>query len=393
MYDFTTLVNHRHGNSAKWQQVYGTGATDDAIALSVADMEFATAPEIVKAIVDAAQHDVLGYEIVGDAYKAAVIGWMHDRHHADFSPDMLSVSDGVMPAIHTALRALTQPGDAVIVQQPVYYPFMHAADHNGLKLLNNELIRRADGSYAMNFDDLTVKASDPRCHAIIVSNPHNPVGRVWTPDELRRLGDICIANNVTVLCDEIHADFAYPGHAVTMFGTLGVEYAQHCIEFTAPSKTFNLAGLLCSNVFIADPGLRDRYAIAADSISGMMANHFGLVACQAAYEHAAPWLDALQSVLVTNLGVLRDFADAAPGVTLVEPEGTYLAWLDCTGLGMDAKALESFMHDRAQVFCDEGIMFGEGGAGFERINIACPTALLERALDQIAHAIRELEQR
>ena len=392
MYDFTTVMDHRHDQSAKWQEVYAKGVDEEAVALSVADMEFATAPEIVEAMVNAAQHDVLGYENVGEEYKDAVIGWMKRRHHADFTPDMLSVSDGVMPAIHTALRALTAPGDSVIVQQPVYYPFMKAAAHNELRLLNNELIRRTDGSYAMDFDDLAAKASDPRCHAIIVSNPHNPVGRVWTPDELRRLGDICIANNVTVLCDEIHADFAYPDHEATMFGTLGDTYAQHCIEFTAPSKTFNLAGLLCSNIFIANPALRDRYAAASESISGMMANHFGLVACCAAYEHAAPWLDAMQSVLVTNLGLLRTFADETSGVSLVEPEGTYLTWLDCTGLGMDAATLERFMHERAHVYCDEGIMFGKSGSGFERLNLACPTALLERALNQIGQAISGLEQ-
>ena len=391
MYDFTTVIDQRRSNSTKWHELDADNAPDDAIALSVADMEFATAPEIADAMVHAACHDVLGYEDVCQDYKSSVIGWMRRRHHAGFTPEMLSVSDGVMPAINTALRALSEPGDSVIVQQPVYYPFMDAAKNNRLTLLNNQLVLQPDGSYVMDFEDLERKAADPRCHAIILSNPHNPVGRVWTPEELKQLADICIAHGVTILSDEIHADFTYPGYAVTFLGTLGERYAQHCIEFTAPSKTFNLAGLLCSNVFIADRELRERYAAASQEIGGMRVNHFGLVACQAAYDHAQPWLEALTRVLEQNLALLRQFAAKAPGLTLIEPHGTYLAWLDCRGLGMDAGGLEQFMRRQARVYCDEGALFGPAGAGFERLNLACPTTLFQRALSQIGQAVELLE--
>lgn len=224
----------------------------------------------------------------------------------------------------------------------------------------------------------------------MLCNPHNPVGRVWSADELRRLGDICIAHGVTILADEIHADFAYPGHDVTMFGTLGERYAGHCYEFTAPTKTFNIAGLLCSNVITVNPELKREFDVAAENIAGLTVSHFGLVACQAAYERAEPWLDALMGVLADNLSLLREFAERTPGLRLIEPEGTYLAWLDCRGLGFgSADELRDFMRDRARVYFDEGVLFGENGAGFERVNLACPKALLKQVLDNIAVALSQ----
>ncbi|MBM6700161.1 pyridoxal phosphate-dependent aminotransferase [Bifidobacterium pullorum subsp. saeculare] len=388
VYDFDTLVDRRHTSSEKWhliEQDMGPG-NDDVIALSVADMEFKPAPEIVDALVEAAKTDIFGYDYATDGYFDALVGWMERRHGLAVDPAWVSLSDGVMPAVNTALRAVTHPGDKVIIQRPVYYPFMRAAENNGLTILDNALTL-ADGRYTIDFDDLAAKARDPRCTAMLLCNPHNPVGRVWTPEELRRIGDICIREGVALLVDEIHADFAYPGHQVTLFSTLGERYARHCIEFTAPTKTFNLAGLLCSNVIIPDPELKERFDVAAENIAGLTVSHFGLVACQAAYEHAGPWLDALMEVLEANLALVRDFAARTEGIELIEPEGTYLAWLDCRGLGMDADALREFMRGKARVYLDEGILFGQSGAGFERVNLACPTALLRRALDQIGAAI------
>ena len=387
-YDFDTLVDRRHTSSEKWhliEQEMGPG-NEDVIALSVADMEFKPAPEIVAALVQAAETDIFGYDYATDGYFAALTGWMRRRHGFDVDPAWVSLSDGVMPAVNTALRAVTHPGDKVIIQRPVYYPFMRAARHNGLTILDNALTLM-DGRYEIDFEDLAHKAHDPRCTAMLLCNPHNPVGRVWTPEELRRIGDICIREGVTLLVDEIHADFAYPEHRVTMFSTLGEQYAHHCMEFTAPTKTFNLAGLLCSNVIIPDAELKERFDVAAENIAGLTVSHFGLVACQAAYNHAEGWLDALMEVLQTNLAVMRDFAARTPGITLIEPEGTYLAWLDCRGLGMSAEELCQFMRTRARVYCDEGIIFGAAGAGFERVNLACPTRLLERACRQITAAL------
>lgn len=390
MYDFDTLVDRRGTTSSKWHQIVedmGPG-NEDVIALSVADMEFKPAPEIVDALVDAARNDIFGYDYATDEYFDALVGWMHRRHHLDIKPEWVSLSDGVMPAVNTALRAVTHPGDSVIVQSPSYPPFVAAARNNGLTLLDNTLVLGEDGRYVMDYDDLEAKASDPRCTAIMLCNPHNPVGRVWSPEELRRLADICIGHGVTILSDEIHADFEHPGHKVTMFSTLGERYAEHCIEFTAPTKTFNLAGLLCSNVIIPNPELKRAFDVAAQNIAGLTVSHFGLVACQAAYNHAEPWLDELLVVLHDNLAVLRDFANATEGATLIEPEGTYLGWVDLRGLGFkDAPEMCRFMRDKARVYFDEGEMFGTAGCGFERVNLACPKSLLERALNQVSDAL------
>ncbi|RSX54125.1 aspartate aminotransferase [Bifidobacterium goeldii] len=390
-YDFQSVVERRGTMSAKWHMIaedMGPG-NEDVIAMSVADMEFKPAPEIVRALVNAAQHDVFGYDYVTDDYFAALEFWMHRHHQFDIDASWVRLSNGVMPAVNSALRAVTRPGDKVIIQGPVYYPFTFAAERNGLTIENNALVLGDDGRYRMDFADLEHKAADPRCTAIMLCNPHNPVGRVWTADELRQLGDICIAHDVTILADEIHADFAYTGHEVTMFGTLGEQYAEHCFEFTAPTKTFNLAGLACSNAIIRNPQLRKRFDIAVENIAGLTVSHFGLIACQAAYEHGEAWLNELMSVLDTNRALLRDFASTTPGLALIEPEGTYLAWLDCRGLGMTADELRDFMRNKGRVYFDEGALFGRGGEGFERVNLACPTVLLQQVVERVGTAIAE----
>lgn len=392
-YDFDTILERHGSTSYKWHEIAEQMGPDstNVVPLSVADMEFKPAPEIMQALVESASRDVFGYDYVTDEYFDALIGWMKRRHGFDVKPEWVSLSDGVMPAVNTALRAVTHPGDKVIIQRPVYYPFTMACEHNGLTILDNELILdERSGRYVIDFDDLETKASDPRCTAMLVCNPHNPVGRVWTADELRRIGDICRDHGVVVLCDEIHADFTYPGHRATMFSTLGSAYADNVIEFTAPSKTFNLAGLLCSNVIIPNAGLKRRFDTAAENIGGLNVGHFGMVACQAAYQHAEGWLDQLMVVLERNLGLLRAFAGRVEGIRLIEPEGTYLAWLDCRGLGFDSpEALCTFMHVRGRVWLDEGSIFGASGDYFERINLACPTALLERVLDRLETALSE----
>ncbi|PJM80141.1 MalY/PatB family protein [Bifidobacterium scaligerum] len=390
-YDFDSILERHGSTSIKWHEIEEMMGPNsrDVIPLSVADMEFKPAPEIVSALVEAATHDVFGYDYAPDEYFEAVTGWMRRRHNFDVNPAWISLSDGVMPAVNTALRAVTRPGDKVIIQRPVYYPFTFAAEHNGLTILDNELVLdEAAGRYAIDFDDLEAKAADPRCTAMMLCNPHNPVGRVWSERELRCIGDICLKHGVYLLCDEIHADFAYPGHPVTMFGTLGERYHSHLFEFTAPTKTFNLAGLLCSNVIIPDPSLKRRFDVAAENIAGLTVSHFGLVACQAAYNDAEDWLNELMTVLERNLSCVRDFAARVDGVRLIEPEGTYLAWLDCRGLGFETPdALRDFMRLKARVWFDEGSLFGHSGDYFERINLACPTALLQRVLNNMESAL------
>jgi cystathionine beta-lyase len=389
-YDFDTILERHGSTSVKWHEIEEQMGPEskDVVPLSVADMEFKPAPEIVEALVQSATHDVFGYDYATEDYFTALIGWMKRRHGFEIDPAWVNLSDGVMPAINTALRSITHPGDKVIIQRPVYYPFTFAAERNGLTILNNELTLTDEGRYEIDFDDLEAKAADPRCTVMILCNPHNPVGRVWTPEELRRIGDICIARRVRLLCDEIHADFEHPGHKVTMFSTLGPQYADIVFEFTAPTKTFNLAGLLCSNAIIPNPHLKRRYDMAAENIGGLTVSHFGMVACQAAYNHAEPWLDELLTVVERNLEVVRDFTNRVDGVRLIEPEGTYLAWVDCRGLGFPTpEALCDFFRNDARVWFDEGSMFGAAGDFFERINLACPTGLLEHVLNNIETAL------
>ncbi|MBT1163534.1 MalY/PatB family protein [Bifidobacterium felsineum] len=390
-YDFDTVLERHGSSSIKWHMIEEEMGPDskDVIPLSVADMEFKPAPEIVDALVQAAANDVFGYDYATDDYFEAFIGWMRRRHHCTVNREWVSLSDGVMPAINTALRAVTHPGDKVIIQRPVYYPFTFASERNGLTILDNELVlNEAEGRYEIDFDDLEAKASDPRCTAMILCNPHNPVGRVWTAEELTRIGDICLKHGVYVLCDEIHADFAHPGHEVTLFGNLDEKYADILFEFTAPTKTFNLAGLLCSNAIIRNADLKRRFDVAAENIGGLTVSHFGLVACQAAYNHAEQWLDELLTVLERNVTMVREFAARVDGIRLIEPEGTYLAWLDCRGLGFETPQAQcAFLREQARVWFDEGSLFGHSGDFFERINLACPTALLERVLNNIEQAL------
>lgn len=391
MFDFETMVDRRKSMSAKWQEIsrsMGEGS-DDVIALSVADMEFKPAPAIVEALVDAAQHDIFGYDYVTDEYFDALNRWMTRRHHCSMKKEWVSVSDGVMPAINVALRAFTHPGDQVIIQRPVYYPFTAAVERTGLQVANNPLVWDDETSrFVINVDELETLASQPRTTAMVLCSPHNPVGRVWSADELKRIADICFAHDVTLLVDEIHADFERPGHPVTLFGQLPDEYANNVIEFTAPTKTFNIAGMLVSNVIIRDPQNKQRFDVAAENIGGLTVSHFGLVACIAAYTRGEAWFDELCDVLETNRVVLRDFVQSTDGVQLVEPEGTYLAWIDCRGLGFATQEeLRDFFHQQARVFFDEGTLFGPEALGYERINLALPTAKLNEVLERMGEAI------
>lgn len=394
MFDFVSEVDRQHTDSAKWHEIREKMGpdTDDVLAVSVADMEFRPAPQIVEALVEAARNDIFGYDLIPDGYRESVAGWMRRRHGWDVDTQWISAANGVIPAINTALRAFTRSGDSLIIQRPVYYPFTFAAKNNGLTISNNALIFDEEAStYHIDFDDLERRATDPGCKAMLLCNPHNPVGRVWTPEELRRMGDICMANNVLLLVDEIHADFEREGHPVTMYASLGEPYASHCIIFTAPSKTFNLAGLCISNTIIPNEELKRRYDQAALGVGGTGPGHFGLVACRAAYDHAEDWLDELLEVLEHNRGTLRRFTDSQDTYRLVEPEGTYLAWLDCRALPgvthtdgtVDARALERLMRRKARLFCDEGDMFGPEGTGFERLNLACPPAMMHRIIQRL----------
>jgi cysteine-S-conjugate beta-lyase len=394
MYDFTTLVNRKNCGSFKWDSIKSEMGldSDDIIPMSVADMELKVAPEITNAIKDKAELCIYGYTDPTDSYFNAVVSWMQCRHDWKIKREWISLSTGVVPALYIAVKALTHPGDKVIIQQPVYFPFASAVTLNGCEIANNTLIYK-NGRYTINFEDLAKKAADPRTKVMLLCNPHNPVGRVWTKDELKKLGEICCDNNVVVISDEIHFDFVYKPFIHTVFANISDRLAQNCIIMTAPSKTFNLAGLQTSNIIIPNKYIKECYDIASENSAAKSINIFGYTACETAYTCCDLWLDELLEHLTSNKEYLKEYIkENIPKISVIEPEGTYLVWLDCRALGMTGIELEKFMRYKARIFFDEGYLFDSCGDGFERINIACPKSMLKKALENLKAAVDSLQQ-
>lgn len=386
-YDFDTVVDRHNTSCLKWDFAAKRGHADDELPLWVADMDFRIPDEAIAALEQRARHGVFGYTVPQDDYFNAVCGWF-ERHHG-WRPqrDWAVVTPGVVFALATAIRAFTQPGDTVLVQRPVYYPFNLMTEENGRRLANAPLLLE-NGRYAIDFDQFkrTIEQTDAKL--FILCNPHNPSGRVWTRDELRRLGDICLAHDVVVVSDEIHADFARPGFTHTPYASLGDAYAQHAVICTAPSKTFNLAGLQNSNIFIPNRTLRHAFKRSLSRTGYGEVNAMGMVATQACYEHGDEWLRELKAYLEGNLSVLRSAVEHMDGVTLVEPQSTYLPWLDCRGLGLDDAALAHLVEHDAKLWLDRGTMFGAEGSGFMRINIASPRSMIKEACTRLEQAVR-----
>jgi len=298
----------------------------------------------------------------------------------------------VVPALNMLVRTFISPGDKVLIQPPVYYPFYEAIKNNGGEIVTNPLIY-GNGRYQMDFADLEQKAKDSRVKMAILCSPHNPVGRVWTREELVRYGEICIKNNMLVVSDEIHGDLIYKGSVFTPFAKISRDFAQHSISCTAPSKTFNIAGLQTSCIIIPNDDLRPRFERTIHGNGLGLTSVFGTTALQAAYDHGEPWLEQALSYLQANLEYLEAFAaEHIPQIDIVRPEGTYLVWLDCRRLGLDKFELKRLMMEDARVYLDEGFIFGPEGEGFERINIACPRSILAEALDRISNAIAALQK-
>lgn len=401
-FDFDTEINREGTDSVKWEfhvhsgkgeyweDTKATRGEDRVLAMWVADMDFRCPEPVIDALRRRVEHGLFGYSAKGQAYEEAVCGWFKRRQNWDVKPEWLSPIPGVVPALNVAVRAFTQPGDKVIVQRPVYYPFFRVSKNNGCEIVSNGLIYE-NGTYTIDFDDLEQKAADPKARMLILCSPHNPIGRVWSAEELARIADICARNKVIVIADEIHGDLIMPGQTFVPFATLGEVAEQNCVVCTAPSKTFNLAGMHSSNMFIPNPELRERFttAQAAQSLPGM--SPFSITATIAAYNEGEPWLDAVIAYITDNAKLVMDtFAAHEPRVKPIMPQGTYLQWLDCRALGLDNDALEDLMLNKAKVYFDEGDIFGAEGEGFERINIACPRPLLKRALDRMIAAMKDV---
>ncbi|MCR4652146.1 MAG: pyridoxal phosphate-dependent aminotransferase [Eubacterium sp.] len=386
-YDFDIIHDRRNTNCLKWDFGLEQKGREDLLPLWVADMDFRLPEEVLREIETRVQHGIFGYTNIGEEYRNAVRDWFRRRHGFTMNGNDIVITPGVVYAIAVAIRTFTKPGDAVLVQQPVYYPFMQMIKKNGRRVINNQLLYR-EGRYEFDFEDFEKKICEQNVKLFLLCSPHNPVGRVWTKEELMRLAEICRRHDVYVFSDEIHADFVYPGFHHTSFYSLGEAYTKKLILGTSPSKTFNMAGLQISNIIIPDPDTRLAFR-QENSITGYsLPNVMGMTATMAVYQHGEPWLEELLEYLQGNLAYLRDFLrEKLPQIKLVEPEGTYLVWLDFSGVSDNHKELEKILTDRAKLWLDPGIIFGRETNLFERINIACPRVILEEAMRRLEEAV------
>ena len=386
MYDFISQINRAGQGASKWDNMKrrNPSVPNGIIPFSVADMEFKTAPEIIAGLQAHLNDLALVYTNPTEAYFEAVVRWMRERHGWDIQSEWISTAQGVVSAFSHAIDTFTGLEDGVIIMPPVYYPFFWAIEHNKRRIITNNL-RIDHDRYVIDFDDLAAKARDPRNKVLLFCSPHNPVGRVWERAELERIGAICLENNVLIISDEIHFDLIMPGFTHTVFATLSDELAENMITCTAPSKTFNMAGMQTSNIIIKNQKLREQY----QQDTERQLNILGYKACEIAYTQCSGWLDELLVVLDHNKRIAEDFIKRhIPQIKVFNLEGTYLQWWDCRGFGLNHHQLEHFMTHDALLFLDEGYIFGEAGRGYERINLACPTAVLESGLERLEAALK-----
>ena len=389
MYDFDKIIDRHGTGSLKFDFAKERGKNGDELSLWVADMDFQVAKPITDALQAQINHGIYGYTEVKADYFDIVKNWFKDNFDWEIKKGSLVKTPGVVYAIAMAIKAYTKEGEAVIIQQPVYYPFGEMIIANNRKLVNSPLVLK-DGHYETDFDDFEKKIVENNVKLFILCSPHNPVGRVWSKEELKKIGDICIKHNVTVFSDEIHADFVYSPNKHHVFASLGEVYADNAVIATAPSKSFNIAGLQVSNIFIENKKLRDAFRREIVKSGYSQLNTMGLVAARAAYESGKEWLDEVRAYIRDNLIFFRDYLkENIPELSLIEPEGTYLLWVDFGKLGLSEKQREDLIVNKAKLWIDSGAMFGTDGEGFERFNIACPRSYLKKALDSLANAIRE----
>lgn len=381
--DFDKVVERRGTGSLKYDFAKKWGMPEDVLPLWVADMDFETSSYVIDALAQRLQHGIFGYTESEEEYFEAVRSWMMRRHGWEVQEDWLVKTPGVVFALAMAVKAYTEPGDGVLIQQPVYYPFSQVIRDNDRRIVNNPLYLGDDNRYHIDFDDFERKLVEEKIKMFILCSPHNPVGRVWTGEELCRLGDLCVKHHVLVVSDEIHADFVFQGkHQV--FAGLKKEYEPISVICTAPSKTFNLAGLVLSNIFIPDEELRRRFRGQMDSAGTSQVGAMGITACEAAYSKGEEWYQAMLSYVKDNIDYIGQYTkENLPGVRMVEHEGTYLVWLDFRETGYDEKTLEHKIVHEAKLWLDGGAMFGEDGKGFQRINAACPRKTLVEAMERI----------
>ncbi|MGI6591166.1 MAG: MalY/PatB family protein [Eggerthellaceae bacterium] len=384
-YDFDEIIDRRHTASMKYDGAALMGKPEDLLPAWVADMDFRMPPAAIEAVKERADQGIFGYGLLPDGYFEAVSDWFAQRYGWQPHRSWLVTTPGVVFALSLAIRVFTDPGDAILIQPPVYYPFKSIIEEAGGRRVCEAPLSFDGRGYSIDFDRFEETVARVRPALFLLCNPHNPVGRVWTREELRRLGDICLRYQVLVASDEIHADFARPGFTHTVYASLGPSFEDRCIICTAPSKTFNLAGLQVSNIFIPNEEMRRRYRDAYQALGLSQANTLGLVAAQACYEQGADWLDQLKDYLEENHRTFEGILEKeAPVLSVIPSESTYLAWVDCRGLGMSEDELRDAVEQRARLWVDFGSQFGREGKGFVRLNLACPRATVSEMATRLA---------
>lgn len=385
---FDTYVERKGTGSVKYDFPEQFGKSKELMPLWIADMDFKAPQPVLDALAEKSRYGVFGYTDSMEEYFQALYGWFEKYHDWKVEQNWLVKVPGVVFAFSMAIRALSEPGDSVIIQQPTYRPFAESIRLNGRKLVVSQLVY--DGKrYSVDFSDFESKIKENAVKLFILCSPHNPVGRVWSKKELRQLGDICLRYGVKIVSDEVHQDFVYPGHKHTVFAALGDDLADNSVICTNPSKSFNLAGLQNSNIFIPNESIREKFKNEIEKTGYGEPNIMGMVACQAAYSKGRPWFDELMEYLAGNLSLVKETVSRVNGLEVVEPEGTYVAWLDFSGMGLDADGIDDLVMNRAGLWLDPGRKFGQGGEQFQRLNMACPRSTLAKALDKLEKACKD----
>lgn len=381
--NFDEIIERKGTDCLKYDFAVKRGKPEDVLPFWVADMDFRTTSYVEDVLIERAKHGIFGYSESQEDYFHAIAGWMHRRHHWDVEPDWLIKTPGVVFALAMAVKAFTEAGDCVLIQQPVYYPFSEVIQDNGRVVVSNDLYLGTDNRYHMDLEDFEQKIVEHHVKLFLLCNPHNPSGRVFTREELTGMGEICLKHGVTVVCDEIHNDFVFQGEH-TVFASIKKEYADISVTCTSPSKTFNLASMLISNIFIPNEKLRQRFQHEVNAAGISQLSVLGLVATQAAYEHGDEWYEKMMAYVKSNIDYARNYVEEyLPGVKMINGEGTYLVWLDFRGTGIETEELDRRIIYDAKLWLDSGKIFGKTGEGFQRINVAAPRKTITECFERI----------
>ncbi len=392
-YDFETVIERFNTGSSKWDEMKTVKTLqNDIIPFSLADMEILNPPEIISGLKKYLDSTVLGYGHATGEYKNAVKDWMHRRHGWEIDTAWLKDSHGVINAFFTAVKAFSKESEGVMLMTPVYYPMYYAIKRNNRRLVDTKLIQK-ENTYEIDFIDFEKKASDPDTKILILCSPHNPTGRVWTIDELTKIGRICLENDVIVVADEVHNDIIMPGFRHTVFASICEEFAMNSITCTAPSKTFNLAGLQTANLIIPNEKIRDTYWQEVMTTEGNpKCTTLGMEACRLAYENCEDWLEQVLTLIDTNREIISSFfSQEFPEIKVYKLEGTYLLWMDFRALGIESRKLARLLKEEANLFFDDGFIFGEQGERFERWNLACPTKYIYAAIERLRKTLLKIK--